>query len=88
MGFCRRVSGGNPALNEIFAYQLNAGLEPFTDAALQKKYPDWLFLKINFSTADADGFAVFTNELEKEFLVEVAHLGDDGKLHRIYMLDY
>lgn len=76
------------ALNEIFAYQLNAGLEPFTDAALQKKYPDWLFLKINFSTADADGFAVFTNELEKEFLVEVAHLGDDGKLHRIYILDY
>ena len=55
---------------------------------LEKKYPDWLFLKINFSTADAVGFAVFTNELEKEFLVEVAHLGDDGKLHRVYILNY
>lgn len=76
------------AMNEMFAYQLCAGLETFSDAVLQEKYPDWLFLKINFSTADADGFAVFANQLEKDFLVEVAHLGDDGKLHRVYILNY
>lgn len=75
-------------LTESFLYKLMAGLEPVTDDALQKKYPEWLFMRINPSTVDNDGFAVFTNQLEKEFSVEIAHLGDDGKLHRIYLLNY
>jgi len=37
---------------------------------------------------DEDGFAVFSNRLEKEFAVEIAHLDDDGKIHRIYHLIY
>ena len=75
-------------LRESLAYKLRAGLEPVTDYALQKKYPEWLFLKITPSTVDNEGYAVFTNQLEKEFSVEVAHLGIDRKLHRIYVLNY
>lgn len=75
-------------LTESFSYKLIAGLEPVTDDALQKMYPEWLFMRIIPSTVDNDDFAVFTNQLEKEFSVEIAHLGDDGKLHRIYLLDY
>lgn len=75
-------------LREGYGYKLRAGLEPFIDVKLQEQYPDWLFLRINYSTADDEGFAVFTNQLEKEFSVEVAHLGTDGKLHRIYVLNY
>ena len=75
-------------LSESFAYKLRAGLEPIIDMKLQEQYPEWLFLRINYSTADNEGFAVFTNQLEKEFSVEVAHLGTDGKLHRIYVLNY
>lgn len=80
---CQKIN-----LNESFAYKLMAGLEPVTDSVLQKEYPEWLFMKINPSTADNDGFSVFTVQLEKEFTVEVAHLADDGKLHRIYCLNY
>ena len=72
----------------LYAYQLRAGLEPFSDAGLHEKYPEWLFLKINMANADSEGFAVFTNKLEKEYTVEIAHLGSDGKLHRIYLLNY
>jgi len=73
-------------LNESFSYKLRAGLEPFTDANLQKKFSDWLFLRVDYKTVDADGYAVFTNQLEGEFSVEIAHLGNDGELHRIYLL--
>ena len=45
------------------------------------------FYMIDPSTADVC-YAVFTNQLEKEFAVEIAHLWNDGTLHRIYHLIY
>ena len=51
------------------------------------KYPGWDFYMIDLSTADVC-YAVFTNQLEKEFALEIAHLWNDGTLHRIYHLIY
>ena len=65
--------------------ELRAGLMAYYDKPLMNKYPGWDFYMIDPSTADVC-YAVFTNQLEKEFAVEIAHLWNDGTLHRIYQL--
>lgn len=67
--------------------ELQAGLTKYHNEAISMKYPGWEFYRIERSTADGN-YAVFTNQLEKEFAVEIAHLWEDGTLHRIYRLDY
>ena len=67
--------------------QLQAGLMPYYDRIVLQKYPGWEFYRIDSTTCDGN-YAVFTNQLEKEFAVEVAHLWEDGSLHRIYHLFY
>ena len=67
--------------------ELRAGLMIYYDKPLMDKYPGWDFYMIDPSTADVC-YAVFTNQLEKEFAVEIAHLWNDGTLHRIYHLIY
>ena len=66
---------------------LRAGLMNYYDKAIMEKYPGWEFYRMDPSTASGN-YAVFTNELEKEFAVEIAHLWEDGSLHRIYHLYY
>lgn len=65
--------------------ELCAGLMVYYDKPLMDKYPGWDFYMIDPSTADVC-YAVFTNQLEKEFALEIAHLWNDGTLHRIYHL--
>lgn len=65
--------------------ELRAGLMVYYDKPLMDKYPGWDFYLIDSSTADVC-YAVFTNQLEKEFAIEIAHLWNDGTLHRIYHL--
>lgn len=67
--------------------QLHGGLVPYNDKTTMEKYHGWEFYRIEPSTADGH-YAFFTNQLEKEFAVEIAHLWEDGTLHRIYHLDY
>lgn len=67
--------------------ELQAGLFPYHEPDIASRYPDWEFYFMDFSSADVN-YAVFTNELEKEFSVEIAHLWEDGTLHRIYYLYY
>lgn len=67
----------------IVGNELVAGLMVYYDKYIMDKYPDWDFYLLNPSTADGS-YAVFVNELEWEFAVEIAHLWDDGTLHRIY----
>lgn len=67
--------------------ELRAGLMVYYDKPLMDKYPGWDFYLIDSSTADVC-YAVFTNQLEKEFAIEIAHLWNDGTLHRIYHLFY
>ena len=66
---------------------LRAGLREYDDESLVRKYPGWTFYLIDRTTADGE-HAVFTNNLEKEFAVEIAHLWEDGTLHCIYYLHY
>lgn len=70
-----------------FENYLRAGLRPYDDKNLLNKYPGWKFYLIDRRTADGH-YAVLTNQLEKEFAVEIAHLWEDGTLHRIYHLFY
>ena len=67
--------------------ELRAGLRPYHDQKLSDKYPGWEFYLIDRASADGQ-YAVITNQLEKEFAVEIAHLWEDGTLHRIYHLMY
>lgn len=67
--------------------ELQAGLISYDNQNVMNKYPGWEFYRFDFSTADGN-YAVFTNQLEKEFAVEIAHLWEDGTLHRIYHLYY
>ena len=67
--------------------ELRAGLMAYYDKPLMNKYPCWNFYMIDPSTADVC-YAVFTNQLENEFALEIAHLWNDGTLHRIYQLIY
>lgn len=64
-----------------------AGLNYYEDQQTDK-YRMWQFFRITPETTDEEGFAVFTNNLEKEFSVEIAHLTEDGTIHRIYHLFY
>ncbi len=66
---------------------LRAGLEEYNDSYTENVFRGWAFYRIDPSTAD-DGYAIFTNGLEKEFAVEIAHLWEDGTFHRIYHLFY
>ena len=67
--------------------ELCAGLMNYYEKSICDKYPGWEFYLLDPSTADGN-YAVFTNRLEKEFAVEIAHLWEDGTLHRIYHLYY
>ena len=67
--------------------ELRAGLVNYYEKSICDKYPGWEFYLLDSSTADGN-YAVFTNQLEKEFAVEIAHLWEDGTLHRIYHLYY
>ena len=67
--------------------ELQAGLLNYYEKSICDKYPGWEFYLLDPSTADGN-YAVFTNQLEKEFAVEIAHLWEDGTLHRIYHLFY
>lgn len=86
-------AGRNPVIavrkdgNLLIRNELRAGLMDYYDKPIIDKYPGWQFYLIDPSTADGN-YAVFTNQLEKEFVVEIAHLWEDGSLHRIYYLDY
>ena len=77
-----RMDDVGPVKNE-----LQAGLRPYSDPNLSQRYPGWEFYLIDRASADGQ-YAVFTNTLEKEFAVEIAHLWPDGTLHRIYHLYY
>lgn len=61
--------------------QLHGGLKPFCEKNINDKYPGWIFLTVDWMKCH---YAYITHNLEKEFAVEIAHLWDDGTLHRIY----
>ena len=65
--------------------QLHGGLMPFNDKKINDKYPGWVFLTVDWMKCH---YAYLTHFLEKEFAVEIAHLWEDGTLHRIYHLYY
>lgn len=65
--------------------QLHGGLMPFNDKKINDKYPGWVFLTVDWMKYH---YAYITHSLEKEFAVEIAHLWDDGTLHRIYHFCY
>ena len=67
--------------------ELCAGLLNYYEKSICDKYPGWEFYLLDPFTADGN-YAVFTNQLENEFAVEIAHLWEDGTLHRIYHLCY
>ncbi len=67
--------------------ELRAGLVNYYEKSICEKYPGWEFYLLDPSTADGN-YAVFTNQLEKDFAVEIAHLWENGTLHRIYHLFY
>lgn len=58
--------------------------------ALESLYPDggWQFYLIDKSSVSPEGYAILEVQLEKEFMFDVAHLGVDGKLHRIFSFNY
>ena len=61
--------------------QLHGGLKPFHEKFINEKYPGWIFLTVDWMKCH---YAYITHDLEKEFAVEIAHLWEDGSLHRIY----
>ena len=65
--------------------QLHGGLKPFYKKNINDKYPGWIFISIDCMKCH---YAYITHYLEKEFAVEIAHLWEDGTLHRIYHLFY
>ena len=65
--------------------QLHGGLKPFYEKTLNDKYPGWIFLSVDWMKYH---YAYLTHNLEKEFAIEIAHLWEDGTLHRIYHLYY
>lgn len=67
--------------------ETKAGLIKYYDKYICNKYPDWDFYLIDKGNADGS-YAVFVNELEGDFTIEIAHLWPDGTLHRIYHLAY
>ena len=65
--------------------QLHGGLMPFNDKKINDKYPGWVFLTVDWMKCH---YAYITHSLEKEFAIEIAHLLEDGTLHRIYHFCY
>lgn len=67
-----------------------SGIMRLYDKGLETLYPDggWQYYMIDKSAVSPDGYAVLEILLEKEFLLDVAVLRDDRKLHRIYSLNY
>ncbi len=65
--------------------QLHGGLSPYYDKIVNGKYPGWEFYKVDFMKYH---YVFITHNLEKEFAVEIAHMWEDGTLHRIYHLYY
>lgn len=65
--------------------QLHGGLKPFYEETIAAKYPGWVFLTVDWMKYH---YAFITHYLEKEFAIEIAHLWEDGTLHRIYHLFY
>lgn len=65
--------------------QLHGGLAPFYEKTINDKYPGWVFLTVDWMKWP---YVFITHDLEKEFAVEIAHLWEDGTLHRIYHLYY
>ena len=62
---------------------LHGGLKSYYDKTINEKYPDWIFLTVDWMKWH---YAFITHSLEKEFAIEIAHLWEDGTLHRIYHL--
>ena len=83
--------GKNPVIairddcNFHWGYEMKAGLVHYEDKSIMEKYPDWIFYQIDPLTANGN-FAVFTWEQAKDFSFEVAHLWEDGTLHRVYFM--
>lgn len=66
------------------------GIMRLHNPALESLYPDggWQFYLIDKSTVSPEGYAILELLLEKEFMFDVAHIGADGKLHRIFSFNY
>lgn len=66
------------------------GIMRLYNPALESLYPEggWQFYLINKRTVSPEGYAILEIQLEKDFLLDVAHLGFDGKLHRIFSFNY
>lgn len=66
------------------------GIVRLHNPVLESLYPKggWQFYLIDRKSVSPEGYATLDILLEKEFILEVAHLGADGKLHRIYSFDY
>ena len=66
------------------------GIMRLHNPALESLYPDggWQFYLIDKSSVSPEGYAILEVQLEKEFMFDVAHLGVDGKLHRIFSFNY
>ena len=66
------------------------GIMRLHNPALESLYPvgGWQFYLIDKSSVSPEGYATLEILLEKEFILDIAHLGTDGNLHRIFCLDY
>lgn len=66
------------------------GIVRLHNPVLESLYPEggWQFYLINKSSVSPEGYAILDVLLEKEFILDVAHLGADGKLHRIDSFNY
>lgn len=62
------------------------GIMRLYDLSLEKLYPDggWQYYLIDRSSVSQDGFATIEILLGKKCMLDVAMLGNEGKLHRIY----
>lgn len=66
------------------------GIMRLHNPALESLYSEggWQFYLIDKSSVSPEGYATLEILLEKEFMFDVAHLGTDGKLHRIFSFNY
>ena len=66
------------------------GIVRLHNPVLESLYPEggWQFYLIDRRSVLPEGYATLDVLLEKEFILDVAHLGADGKLHRIYSFNY
>lgn len=65
------------------------GIEPYTNSELQKRYKGWHFFKPTNDRSVANHWLIcFENIPRDAKTVELAHLTDDGVLHRIYYANF